>query len=91
LYIIVKGAVEVVREEGHGEAVLARLGPGEYFGEMALLARTTRNATVRALETTDLLSLPQGEFSMLAAHLPELRRGFEKVAEQRRSPAAVAS
>jgi NADH dehydrogenase len=91
LYIIVKGAIQVVREEPHGETVLARLGAGEYFGEMALLARTTRNATVRALETTDLLSLPQGEFSMLAAHLPELRRGFEKVAEERRSPAAVAS
>jgi NADH dehydrogenase len=91
LYIIVKGAVDVVREDERGETVLARLGPGEYFGEMALLQRTTRNATVRAAETTDLLSLPQGEFSVLAAHLPELRRGFERVAEQRRTPAAVAS
>lgn len=92
LYIIVKGAVEVVREDARGETVLARLGAGAYFGEMALLQRTTRNATVRAVETTDLLSLPQGEFSLLAAHLPELRRGFEKVAEQRQAPApAVAS
>jgi NADH dehydrogenase len=91
LYIIVKGAVEVVREDAQGETVLARLGPGEYFGEMALLQRTTRNATVRAVEATDLLSLPHGEFSVLAAHLPELRRGFENVADRRRSPAAVAS
>jgi NADH dehydrogenase len=91
LYIIVKGAVEVVREEPSGETVLARLGPGEYFGEMALLQRTTRNATVRAAETTDLLALPQGEFSVLAAHLPELRRGFERMAEARRAPAEVAS
>ena len=53
---------------------LAQLGPGEYFGEMALLNQATRNATVRCMAPTDVLSLPQREFSTLAAHVPELRQ-----------------
>lgn len=62
----------------------ATLSPGECFGEMALLNHTTCNATVRCIEAMDVLSLPKSELSLLAANLPSVREGFEKVMEQRK-------
>lgn len=65
-YLIVEGSAEV----RSGGAVLARLGPGDYFGEMALLLENTpRTADVTALEDTSCLVVTQWEFrSLLAAH-----------------------
>ncbi|HSB09367.1 MAG TPA: FAD-dependent oxidoreductase [Blastocatellia bacterium] len=83
IYIIVSGEAEVVQENGELEVLLARLGAGEYFGEMALLKRSTRSATVRCCAPMNTLSLPKREFSMLAAYLPELREMLETVMEQR--------
>jgi NADH dehydrogenase len=83
IYIIASGQAEVVRDENGREVSLARLGPGEYVGEMALLNRTTRNATVRCLEPLDVLSIHKREFSLLAANLPAMRESFEKVMSQR--------
>src|SRR5207253_5642388 len=84
IYIIARGQAEVARREGGPEVVLAHLGPGEYFGEMALLNKTTRNATVRCLEPLDVLSIPKREFGVLAANLPAMRESFEQVMKQRR-------
>ena len=70
-------------EEGDMEVLLATLGAGEYFGEMALLKQTTRGATVRCTTPMDTLSLPKREFSMLAAYLPQMRETLEQVMEQR--------
>jgi len=83
IYIIASGEAEVVREEHGREVSLARLGPGEYVGEMALLNQTTRNATVRCLEPLDVLSIHKREFSLLAANLPAMRESFERVMSQR--------
>lgn len=92
LYLVLKGDVEVLRDEGGQSNVLARLGPGQWFGEMALLHQTMRNATVRCVTALDLLSLPREEFGVLATHLPDLRSQFERVAREREAvtgPAAT--
>jgi NADH dehydrogenase len=83
LYIILSGEAEVCREDGGDESVLARLGPGQCFGEMALVQETTRNASVRCAQTMDVLSLPKQEFAVLAAYLPDLRQRFERLTEER--------
>jgi len=83
MYIILNGRAEVVREAEGQATPLAQLGPGEYFGEMALLNMTTRTATVRCLAPMDTLSLPKREISMLTTYLPELRQSFERVMQQR--------
>jgi NADH dehydrogenase len=90
IYIIVKGRAEVLREEDGRASVLSQLEAGEYFGEMALLNKTVRNATVRCVEAMDVLSLPKREFDLLSGNLPELRRSFESVMERRSGASASA-
>jgi CRP/FNR family cyclic AMP-dependent transcriptional regulator len=48
MYVIVSGKAEVLKQQGAEETCLAVLGPGDFFGEMAIFDRETRSATVRA-------------------------------------------
>jgi NADH dehydrogenase len=88
LYIILSGTAEVRRRDDDHDRVLAQLGPGQCFGEMALVNMVKRNATVRCTAAMDVLSLPKKEFAVLAANLPDLRRSFEKLAGERADTAA---
>jgi NADH dehydrogenase len=83
LYMILSGEVEVVKAFDDGPATVGVLGPGEYFGEMALLGRHPRGATIRARTPLDVLVLPGPDFSALTGSLPEFRRGFEEIARKR--------
>ncbi|HEU4388768.1 MAG TPA: FAD-dependent oxidoreductase [Blastocatellia bacterium] len=89
LYIIARGRAQVLREKAGEESLLAALGPGEYFGEMAILNQTTRNATVRCAEPLDVISIHKREFTVLAATLPTMRESFEKVMAARRGASEV--
>ncbi len=52
-FVINSGKVEVVQDvDGSNPQQLATLGPGDFFGEMALFEGFPRNATVRAMGTT---------------------------------------
>jgi putative peptide zinc metalloprotease protein len=65
-YVVRSGAVEVQRDA----QPLARLGPGEAFGEIALLLDVPRTATVTAIEPTRLLALEAHDFrDLLAGYL----------------------
>jgi len=84
LYVIVNGEVEVVREdEGRATAVVARLGPGECFGEMALVSDQPRTATVRSVCPVNVLTMDRAAFHELFAHLPPLRRLFQQLIAER--------
>jgi NADH dehydrogenase len=87
VYILLSGQAEVVRTRtGGGEQVLATLGPGECFGEMALLDNAPRNASVRCVQPMTVLSIPKREFGLLAANVPGLRANFEQVMARRGLP-----
>lgn len=58
LYAVLQGKVEVKKKIDHQSDVLAHLGVGDVFGEMALLEGKTRSATVTALEPATLLCFP---------------------------------
>jgi uncharacterized protein YhbP (UPF0306 family) len=66
-FIVLEGSVEVVREEAGSHQTLASLGPGDLFGEMAILRDKPRGSTVRAVESTRLLSLDANTFRDLVA------------------------
>lgn len=58
LFIVVSGQAVVLRQDDRGaESQLAVVGPGEFFGEMSVLDRSERSATVRALRPVLCLAL----------------------------------
>jgi CRP-like cAMP-binding protein len=65
-YLILDGEATVKR---NGKKI-ASLGPGGYFGELALLTRLPRNSTVEATTPMELLVLGQREFSGLLDEVP---------------------
>jgi NADH dehydrogenase len=83
LYVIVEGEVEVVREDAGRETVLARLGPGECFGEMALVSDNPRMATARTVGPCKLLTLDRDAFAALFSYLPPMRGVFQRLIAER--------
>jgi len=66
LFIILEGKVRISREiAGMGEEALAVLGPGQLFGEMALLDEAPRSADARAHERCRLLVMTKDAFEDL--------------------------
>jgi CRP/FNR family transcriptional regulator len=62
-FYLLSGGVEVVKgAEESNPKVLKTMGPGDFFGEMALLDNYLRSATVRALEDTECLQLWRWDF-----------------------------
>lgn len=72
-FIIASGKVEVVRSDGTPEAeVLNTLGPGDFFGEMALFEGFPRVATVKAVEDTELMAMTRWDFTAEMKNHPEI-------------------
>lgn len=67
-FMIVDGKAKVVK----GGKQVNTLGPGDFFGELALLDRSPRNATVTADTELDVILLGQREFSALLDTVPTL-------------------
>jgi len=85
LYVVTEGEVEVLKDGGAAEPTpLRRLGPGECFGEIALVSDRPRSATVRATCATNVLAVDREAFQALFATLPPLRGFFESLIETRR-------
>jgi CRP-like cAMP-binding protein len=67
-YLIADGSVEV-RSDGQ---VLAKLGPGQYFGEMSILDKEPRTADVVALEPSRCLALTAWTFESIVSSHPKM-------------------
>jgi HEAT repeat protein len=79
LYAVLHGSVRVER----GGRLLARLGPGECFGELAIIDQEPRSATVIAEEGTTLLAIAQEDFHELLADHPDLATSVLRVISRR--------
>jgi voltage-gated potassium channel len=79
MYLIASGSVDV--DSGSGKV---RLEEGDFFGEMALLSREPRAATVTAVRATDLLVLDADDFTRLLDRLPEIGERVRAVAKRRK-------
>jgi CRP/FNR family cyclic AMP-dependent transcriptional regulator len=94
-YIVRGGDLRVTREHPDGRAIaLATLGPGDIFGELAMLDGEARSASVESLSDCELLALPAPDMRRLLAAAPEttvklvvaltrrLREANERIARQ---------
>ena len=90
-FIILDGQVQVVRQRGGVEELVATLGSGEYFGEISLLFGVRHTATIRALTPVDLLVMNGNDFTALANSSADFRDLLGGVMRQRLSEAGVQS
>jgi hypothetical protein len=83
LYLVESGTVEARLNRRDGEPVpLARFGPGDYFGEIALLTGAERTADVVALEPVTLLRLTKDAYSRYLTHALEVEQRITRSAIQ---------
>jgi CRP-like cAMP-binding protein len=80
IYFVEQGAAEVLSDGG--EATQA-LGPGDAFGEIALLLTGERTATVVARTPMRLLLLSDQDFQQIRPRVPELERSLRRLGVER--------
>lgn len=100
IYFIISGEVEVFDNASNdkqehdapshlNEKILARLGPGSYFGEILFLlllnkrVDDTRSATIRAILTVDLIVVRTETLQQLCSQYPQLVKDMRRTAEER--------
>jgi CRP-like cAMP-binding protein len=83
-FVIDSGTAQVTR----GGEPIAELGPGDFFGEMALLEEDRRTATVTAASPMSLIVMTRASFRALDRAQPALHKTIATAIAQRQAPAA---
>jgi CRP-like cAMP-binding protein len=83
LYLINEGTIDIVTNAGGEQKVIATLGSGQSFGEMALLGTDSRTATAVATEDSHLLKIGKDQFVALMEISPGLRNAVEQMNSRR--------
>ena len=85
LYVITEGTTVVsVRDDQGTEKEVARLGRGEFFGEMALLTGEPRNASVTAVDDITVLVIHKDSLQNMLGRRPALAEEMAQIVEARR-------
>lgn len=88
-YVIAAGQVEVSRRGNDGkERILATLNPGEFFGEMGLVAETERSATVQAKTDVEAFALNWDYFIMMIESSEDAWEDFSAIVRAREAESA---
>jgi CRP-like cAMP-binding protein len=86
LYIVLHGRVRIATSDSFGrERVLAFYGPGEFFGDMAVLTGAPRSATATASSEGRLLQLRKDDFDVLVATNISVMRAMMQVMVERQA------
>src|SRR5262245_29109250 len=72
-FVIDDGAAEV----SHGDDVVAKFGPGDFFGEAAIFETLRRTATVTTTTPCTVLAMFGADFASLGDEVPELRKRID--------------
>jgi CRP-like cAMP-binding protein/CheY-like chemotaxis protein len=85
MYIIISGRVKVVvkTEESDEETIIAYLGGGDYFGEMALLTGEPRSASVITTDSSEMFILNKADFDIIVERFPSITLSMGKIMSQR--------
>ena len=84
-YLVRIGFVKISENYPGGELVLAYLSRGDYFGEIGLLGGGVRTASCTALDHVEVVRVSGDDFRRMVERFPNVRRGLEAVAEERRA------
>jgi len=83
LYVIQSGHVELTRADTEGARVVARYGPGEFFGEIAVLLGRPRTTRAVAVSDARVLQLDRATFEAMCVDRPEIAlRVIQRLAER---------
>lgn len=82
MYVVYSGKVRVIRDENGEELPLNTLFAGDHFGEMALVSRGPRNATIRSAADSTLIGIPASAVNELLERNGELRQYFDRYADR---------
>jgi CRP-like cAMP-binding protein len=80
-FVIEEGKAEVKR----GDDVIAELGPGDFFGEIALLEEDRRTASVIAAEPMRAIVMTRQQFISMEADMPSVAAQIRQAIEDRRA------
>ncbi len=72
MFVIQTGRVRITKKIENMEKTLAILGPGEIFGEMAIINQKPRSATATVIEQAKLLVIDPGTFEAMIRGSPEI-------------------
>ena len=85
-YIIKSGRVDVIVEKSPGEtAVVATLGPGNFFGEMSLLTGAVRTASIRMAEDAECIVIDKERFGSTLANNPSIAESLSRILTERQA------
>ena len=84
MYLIVSGEVKVyTRGSQSGSVYLAKLGEGDFFGEVSILTGKPRTATITAAQRTELLRLDKEKLDNLLSGHPGIRKVLDDFYKRR--------
>src|ERR687897_3858938 len=81
-FVLIEGTAEVAR----GGKKVASIGPGDFFGEIALISRTPRNATITTTSPVRALVITDRAFRQLLDHSPQIQIGVLSALAERLAP-----
>jgi CRP-like cAMP-binding protein len=79
-FVIERGTADVSHDDG---AVVATLGPGDFFGEAAILSTRRRTATVTANEPMVVFAMFGADFAVLVDEIPEVKTTVQRALDER--------
>jgi ABC-type multidrug transport system ATPase subunit/alpha-tubulin suppressor-like RCC1 family protein len=82
-FLVETGTLASTADIGGEPRELARLGPGDFFGEAALLGQANRSGTVRAVTDAELWTLGAAEFQDLLGRHPSIEQVVRRASDQR--------
>ncbi len=83
--VLIEGTADVER----GGRPVASIGPGDFVGEIALIAKAPRNATVTTTSPVRALVITDRAFRLLLEHSPQIQNGVLTVLAERLAPTSL--
>jgi len=86
LYVVLSGRVRIFDRTDSAEDKMTHIGPGDYFGEQAMLFHATHSHNAHAVEDSELMVIPTESFEPILSANPDLAGRFRQKLKSRTSP-----